>query len=298
MSTAGLLLRKNIVHYSPLQIVGVTNALTALLAKQAGCKAIYLSGAGIANAEYALPDLGLISLNDVMDAAEKITMASDLPLLVDVDVGFGSLLNIRRTFRILSRLGVAGAHIEDQVEAKRCGHRDKKRLISQKQMCKRIQAALEGRNEDSFLVMARTDALAVEGEQRTLERALAYEAAGAEALFLEAATSLAQYQLFTDALRIPVLANMTEFGKTPLFKKEALAQVGVSMILYPLSGFRAMNAAALKVYSTIATLGTQQSIISSMQTREALYALLGYEQAESELEHYLEEGKENHGRET
>lgn len=273
---------------NPLPIVGVIHAYAAKLAEQAGHQAIYLSGAGVANAQFALPDLALTSLNDVLDQTAKITDATSLPLLVDADTGWGSPLNVRRTFRLLSKAGAAGAHIEDQTESKRCGHREGKKLVSTDLMISRLKAALDGRVRDDFMVMARTDALAVEGEQAALARAIAYQEAGADALFIEAVTSIEQYQIFTHALKVPVLANMTEFGKTPLMTREQLKQAKVSMILYPLSAFRAMNMAALQVYEVILKEGTQQSVLSKMQTREALYKILGYEVFEQELNRYLE----------
>lgn len=272
---------------NPLPIVGVIHAYAACLAEQAGHQAIYLSGAGVANSQLALPDLGLTSLNDVLEQVEKITQACPLPLLVDADTGWGSPLNVRRTFKLLSKAGAAGAHIEDQTESKRCGHREGKQLVSKSHMIGRIKAALDGRINDKFMVMARTDAIAVEGENTALDRALAYQEAGADALFIEAVTTLEQYQMFTNALKVPVLANITEFGKTPLFTREQLKQAHVKMILYPLSAFRAMNAVALKVYNTILKEGSQQSVVNLMQTREELYKTLHYEQFEKEINDYL-----------
>jgi len=292
MEHPGTLLRKAIQTERPLQIGGVINAFAAKLAEKAGFQALYLSGAGVANSKFALPDLGMTSLNDVLEDVTHITNATTLPLLVDADTGWGSPLNISRTFKLLSESGAAGAHIEDQAESKRCGHREGKHIVSTQEMVGRLKAALDGRHSEYFLIMARTDALASEGIDKTLERALAYQAAGAEALFLEAVTELEQYQAFTRALNIPVLANITEFGKTPLFSKQALAKVGVSMILYPLSAFRAMNAVALKVYKTILQEGTQESVLGLMQNREDLYQLLNYEKYEQKLESYLK-NKEN-----
>lgn len=274
----------------PLQIAGVIHAYAAKLAEQAGFHALYLSGAGVANAQFALPDLAMTSMNDVVDMVSKITAATSLPLLVDVDTGWGSPLNVYRTFKCISQAGAAGAHIEDQTEAKRCGHRDGKQIVTQQEMIGRIKAALDGRDTSDFMVMARTDAIAVEGIDKALERAIAYQNAGAEAIFVEAITELSQYTRFSQALNIPILANITEFGKTPLFTLEALKQAGVSMALYPLSAFRAMNAAALQVYSTIRTQGTQQSLIPLMQTRAELYDLLHYEAYEKKLDDYLSDG--------
>lgn len=277
---------------NPLPIVGVIHAYAAKLAEQAGHQAIYLSGAGVANAQFALPDLALTSLNDVVEQTTKITDATALPLLVDADTGWGSPLNVRRTFRLLSKAGAAGAHIEDQTESKRCGHREGKKLVSTHQMVSRLKAALDGRVHDNFMVMARTDALAVEGVEGALSRAIAYQEAGADALFIEAVSSIEQYKVFTQALKVPVLANMTEFGKTPLMTLAQLKEAKVSMVLYPLSAFRAMNLIALKVYEVILKEGTQQSLLSQMQTREALYKSLGYETYEKELNQYLADFKE------
>lgn len=280
-------LLKLIHREKPLQIPGVINAFAARLAEHAGFKALYLSGAGVANANFALPDLGMTSVNDVVETVQKITASSSLPLLVDLDTGWGNPLNVRRAFRLISQAGASGAHIEDQNDFKRCGHREGKQLVKTQEMIQRIQAALEGRLHQDFMVMARTDALAIEEEAKVLERAYQYQEAGADALFLEAVTDLQQYQTFCNALTIPVLANMTEFGKTPLFTREQLSEVGVSMILYPLSAFRAMNAAALMVYKTIRQEGTQQSVVRYMQDRKDLYELLQYEKFEQELDNFL-----------
>ena len=278
----------------PLQIVGVIHALAAMMAEQTGFKALYLSGAGVANT-MGLPDLGLTSLNDVIEQVSKITQATDLPLLVDADTGWGNPLNIRRAFNALERAGAAGAHIEDQQENKRCGHREKKHLVSTQEMVGRIKAALDGRESDQFMVIARTDSIANEGIQAALERAKAYEKAGADAVFVEAITEAAHYKTFTQALKIPVLANITEFGKTPLLTLQQLSEQGIKMALYPLSAFRAMNAAALQVYQTLKKEGSQQSVISSMQNRQDLYKILGYEAKEQELEQYLTLMENSHG---
>jgi methylisocitrate lyase len=294
MEHPGLKFRQAIQQEKPLQLLGVINAYVARMAEMNGYRAIYLSGAGVANSKFALPDLGMTSLNDVVEEVEHITSACTLPLIVDADTGWGSPLNVRRSFKALSTAGAAGAHIEDQQEAKRCGHRDHKHLISTSEMVGRIKAALDGRNHDSFFVIARTDALAGEGEQKALERAIAYQHAGADAIFVEAITQLEQYQLFTKNLSIPVLANITEFGKTPLLTKQQLSDVGVGIILYPLSAFRAMNAAALKVLQTIRQEGTQQSVVSLMQNRQDLYHYLNYEKFENELEAYLELMEKKH----
>lgn len=293
MDYPGLTLRQAIIEEKPLQIPGVINAFAARLAQSVGFRALYLSGAGIANT-MALPDLGMTSLNDVLKEVENITATSSLPLLVDADTGWGSPLNVCRSFNLLSKSGAAGAHIEDQQEFKRCGHREGKHLVKTSEMIGRIKAALDGRAHDSFVVMARTDAYPVEGEQKTLERALAYQAAGADAIFVEALSTLDQYKIFTQALSVPVLANITEFGKTPLFTKQQLAAIGVGVILYPLSAFRAMNAAALKVFSTIRQEGTQTAVIDLMQNRQDLYQFLKYEKYEQELETYLQLMEKEH----
>lgn len=294
MEQPGQKLRQAIQEEKPLQLPGVINAYVARMAELNGYRAIYLSGAGVANSKFALPDLGMTSLNDVVEEVEHITCACTLPLMVDADTGWGSPLNVRRSFNALSRAGAAGAHIEDQQEAKRCGHREGKHLVSTNEMIGRIKAALDGRYHDSFVVMARTDAAAVEGEQRALERAIAYQNAGADAIFVEALTKLEQYQLFTKNLSIPVLANITEFGKTPLLTKQQLSDAGVGIILYPLSANRAMNAAALKVLQTIRQEGTQQSVVNLMQNRQDLYHYLNYEKFENELEAYLELMEKKH----
>lgn len=295
MEQPGHLLRLALAAESPLQIVGVINAFAAQLAKSVGFRAVYLSGAGIANAQFSLPDLGLTSLNDVTEECLRITGSTDLPLLVDADTGWGNPLNVSRTFKMLSRAGAAGAHIEDQDEAKRCGHRSGKKLISQANMVSKISAAVDGRCDPSFWVMARTDALAGEGQERTLERALAYEAAGADAIFLEAATSLTQYQFFVERLKIPVLANVTEFGQTPLFTTEELKGAGVKMALYPLTAFRIMSAAALNTYSTLRRQGTQSSLLPFMMTRDNLYGYLDYQRFEYRLDEYQSAQEKNNG---
>ncbi len=277
---------------SPLQIVGVINALTAKLALKNGFQSIYLSGAGVANTR-GLPDLGLTSLNDVLYDIEQITDACPLPLLVDVDTGWGSSLNIERTFRLVSKAGAMGAHIEDQKSFKRCGHRDGKQIISTSAMCERIDSAKQGlSNSPDFMLMARTDALSAESEAQTIERVIAYEQAGANALFLEAVKDIAQYQRFSKVLSIPILANITEFGKTPLYTVEELKSNGVQIILYPLSAFRAMNQAADLVFSAIRQNGTQNTVINKMQTRDELYNILNYHEYENKLNRFLD-SKEN-----
>jgi len=268
----------------PLQIAGTINAYSALLAREAGFRALYLSGAGVANASFGLPDLGITTLGDVCEDARRITGALDLPLLVDADTGFGSAFNIARSCRDLVRAGAAGMHLEDQVAAKRCGHRPGKALVAAGEMCDRIRAAVDARTDAGFVIMARTDAHAVEGQQAALERAGAYVAAGADMIFAEALTSLEEYRQFTAAVGVPVLANLTEFGRTPLYGLAEMAGAGVRMVLYPLSAFRAMSQAALAVYRTIRAEGSQRAVVERMQTREELYAVLGYHEYERRLD--------------
>lgn len=268
----------------PVQVVGTINAFSALLAERAGFRAIYLSGAGVANASFGLPDLGMTSLNDVCEDIRRITGATQLPLLVDADTGWGAAFNIARTVREMSRAGAAALHLEDQVSAKRCGHRPGKALVSSAEMCDRIRAAVDGRTDDAFVIMARTDAHAVEGQPQAIERALAYVEAGADMIFAEALTTLDEYREFTSTVRVPVLANITEFGKTPLFTTTELADAGVRLALYPLSAFRAMSAAALAVYETLRREGTQQAVVDTMQTRMELYEVLGYHDYERKLD--------------
>ncbi len=281
--SAGARLRAAMDAERPLQIVGTINPFCALLAERAGFRAIYLSGAGVANATLGLPDLGVISPNDVVAEAAKITAATSLPLLVDCDAGWGSELTIQRVIRDLCRVGVAGVHIEDQISTKRCGHRPGKRLVDREEMGARISAAVQARTDPSFLIMARTDAYGVTGLEDALERSQYYISVGADAIFAEAMTDIAEYKTFTQSLQVPVLANMTEFGKTPLFDREQLHNAGVAIVLYPLSAFRAMNAAATNVYSTIREQGSQRAVLSSMQTRDELYQILGYYEQESNL---------------
>ncbi len=281
---AGARFRAALEAESPLHIVGTINAYTALLAERAGHKAIYLSGAGVANASFGLPDLAVTTLNDVCEDIRRIASASDLPLLVDADTGWGSALMIARTVREMTWAGAAACHIEDQVEIKRCGHRPGKALVETAEMCDRLKAAADGRIDEQFVIMARTDAHAVEGQQAAIDRAAAYVDAGADMIFAEALTTVDEYQQFTDEIKVPVLANLTEFGKTPLLTTDELAAAGVQMTLYPLSAFRAMSAAALKVYETIRKDGTQQAAVDSMQTREELYDVLGYAAYEEKLD--------------
>jgi methylisocitrate lyase len=268
----------------PLQVVGVIHAYAALMAQKVGFRALYLSGAGVANASYGLPDLGITTQNDVLDDVRRITSASELPLLVDADTGFGTAFNIVRTVKEMIRAGAAGMHIEDQVAAKRCGHRPNKAIVSTEEMVDRIKSAADAKHDANFVLMARTDAIAVEGIDAAIERAYAYVEAGADMIFAEAAIDLEQYRKFTAAVNVPVLANMTEFGKTPLFTRQELDEAGIRLVLYPLSAFRAMNAAALQVYQTIRGEGTQASVLSLMQTREELYQFLNYYEYENKLD--------------
>ena len=268
----------------PLQIVGTINAYTAMMATQVGHKAIYLSGGGVANASYGLPDLGMTSLDNVLEDASRITNAVDTPLLVDIDTGWGGAFNIAQTVKKMQRAGVAAVHIEDQVAQKRCGHRPNKEIVSTSEMVDRLKAALDAKTDADFVIMARTDALSVEGLEAAVERAVAFQEAGADMIFAEALTDIDMYRKFTDVLDIPVLANMTEFGQTDLYSTEQLFKVGVEMVLYPLSAFRAMNKAALNVYEHILKDGTQENVVDTMQTRMELYDFLNYHQFEQTLD--------------
>ena len=273
----------------PLQVAGTINAYAALLAEKAGFKAIYLSGAGVANASFGLPDLAMTTLGDVCEDIRRISYATEVPLLVDADTGWGGAFMIGRTVREMTRAGAAACHIEDQVGVKRCGHRPGKALVPASEMVDRIKAAVDGRSDDKFTIMARTDAHAVEGQQAALDRAAAYVEAGADMIFAEALTTLDEYQQFTTAIDVPVLANLTEFGKTPLFTTEELAGVGVRLALYPLSAYRAMARAAEDVYRTLREEGSQRAVIDKMQTRMELYAVLGYHEYEEKLDQLFEE---------
>ncbi len=268
----------------PLQVAGTINAYAALLAEQAGFRAIYLSGAGVANASFGLPDLAMTTLGDVCEDIRRISYASELPLLVDADTGWGGAFMIGRTVREMIRAGAAGCHIEDQVGVKRCGHRPGKALVPAAEMADRIKAAVDGRTDEKFTIMARTDAYAVEGQQAALERAAAYVEAGADMIFAEALTTLDEYRQFTKEIDVPVLANLTEFGKTPLFTTTQLAEVGVQLALYPLSAYRAMAKAAEDVYRTLRKDGSQQAVLGKMQTRMELYDVLGYHEYEEKLD--------------
>ncbi len=287
--SAGAGFRSALEEERPLQIVGTINAYTALLAERAGFKAIYLSGAGVANSSFGMPDLAMTTLTDVCDDIRRICSATRLPLLVDADTGWGSAFMIARTVSEMTRAGAAGCHLEDQVGVKRCGHRPGKALVETQEMCDRIKAATDGRSDDEFVIMARTDAHAVEGQRAALARAAAYVEAGADMIFAEALTTSDEYKQFTDVVKVPVLANLTEFGKTPLFTNSELAEVGVRMTLYPLSAFRAMSAAALKVFETIRRDGTQKAVIDTMQTREELYDVLDYQAYEDKLDELFAE---------
>jgi methylisocitrate lyase len=281
--TPGARLRAAVQEERPLQVVGAINAYHALLAAHSGYRALYVSGGGVAAGSLGVPDLGITGLEDVLVDVRRITYICDLPVLVDADTGFGGAFNIARTVRELGRAGAAGCHIEDQVAAKRCGHRPNKAIVPLPEMVDRIKAAVDARRDD-FVIMARTDALAVEGIDAALERAAACVEAGADMVFPEALTELDQYTRFTTALDVPVLANITEFGATPLFSTDELAGVGVGLVLYPLSAFRAMNQAALKVYEAIRRDGCQAAVVETMQTRADLYEHLGYHAFEQKLD--------------
>jgi methylisocitrate lyase len=290
--SAGARFRAALQAEKPLQCVGTINAYHARLAERSGYRSIYLSGGGVAAGSLGLPDLGISNLDDVLTDVRRITDVCTLPLLVDVDTGFGaSAFNIARTVKSLIKFGAAAMHIEDQVGAKRCGHRPGKELVTREEMADRIKAAVDARTDAAFVVMARTDALAVEGLERAIERALACVEAGADAIFPEAMTELSMYRKFVDAVKVPVLANITEFGATPLFSVDELRSAGVAIALYPLSAFRAMNAAALKVYSAIRKEGTQKNVVDLMQTRADLYDYLDYHAYERKLDQLFARGK-------
>jgi methylisocitrate lyase len=285
ITSAGARLREAVREEQPLQVVGAINANHALLARRAGFRAIYLSGGGVAAGSLGIPDLGITGLEDVLVDVRRITDVCDLPLLVDCDTGFGpSAFNVARTIRSLIKAGAGGTHIEDQVGAKRCGHRPGKAIVPQDEMVDRVKAAVDARTDDQFVVMARTDALAVEGIDSAIERAIACVEAGADMIFPEALTSLEQYRRFADAVKVPVLANITEFGSTPLFTVDELRSAGVGLVLYPLSAFRAMNKAAERVYDAIRTDGTQKNVLDTMQTREELYERIDYHRYERKLD--------------
>ncbi|MCY4486907.1 MAG: methylisocitrate lyase [Deltaproteobacteria bacterium] len=280
----GARFRRAVREERPLQVVGAINAYCALLAERQGFRALYLSGAGVANASFAQPDLGITTLNDVLEDVRRITAASPLPLLVDIDTGWGTAFNISRTIREMIRAGAAAVHMEDQVAAKRCGHRPNKQIVSTDEMVDRIKAAADGRTDEPFVIMARTDAFASEGLDAALERVRRYVEAGADMIFPEAVYTLGHYRAFCENVEVPVLANLTEFGKTPLFGVDELREAGVGLVLYPLSAFRAMSQTAMDVYRTIRQDGTQSSLTERMQTREQLYDVLGYHAYEQKLD--------------
>jgi len=283
-TSAGARFRAAVDAERPLQIVGTVNAYSALLAESAGFRAIYLSGAGVANASFGLPDLGMTSLNDVCEDVRRISSATELPLLVDADTGWGGAFNIAKTCADLIKSGAGGMHLEDQVSAKRCGHRPGKALVPAEEMVDRIKAAVDGRADPNFVIMARTDAHAVEGQQAALDRAAKYVEAGADMIFAEALKTMDEYKQFTSTISVPVLANLTEFGQTPLFTVAELGAAGIRLVLYPLSAFRAMSQAALAVYGAIRKDGTQKNVVNLMQTRAELYDVLGYHEYERKLD--------------
>lgn len=287
--SAGRRLRKALAEERPLQVVGTVNAYSAIMAERTGFRAIYLSGAGVANASFGLPDLGITTLNDVLEDIRRISAASAVPLLVDIDTGFGGAFNIARTIIEATRAGAGGVHIEDQVAQKRCGHRPNKEIVPLAEMADRIKAAVDAKTDADFIVMARTDALAVEGFDAVVERACACAEAGADAIFAEAMTELDMYRKVVEAVDVPVLANITEFGATPLYTLAELESVGIRMALYPLSAFRAMSQAALKVFESIRSDGTQKNVVPSMQTRDELYEFLGYHEFERKLDELFAE---------
>ena len=291
-SSPGRRLRDAVDAERPLQVAGTINAYSALLAERSGFRTIYLSGAGVANASFGLPDLAITTLNDVCEDARRICGATELPLLVDADTGFGAAFSIARTMRELIRAGAAGMHLEDQVQAKRCGHRPGKELVPATEMADRVRAAVDARGDSNFVVMARTDAHAVEGQRAAIERAAAYVEAGADMIFAEALTTLDEYREFTRALKVPVLANITEFGRTPLFTAAELGQAGVRLVLYPLSAFRAMSRSALAVYRAIRRDGSQRAVVERMQTRDELYEILGYHDYERKLDELFSRDRE------
>ena len=290
--SAGRRFRDALAIETPLQVIGTINAYSALMAERVGFRSIYLSGGGVANASYGLPDIGMTTLNDVLEDVRRITGITELPLLVDADTGWGNAFMIGKTICQMIRAGAAGVHIEDQVQAKRCGHRPNKEIVSTGEMVDRMKAAADAKTDPNFVLMARTDAAAVEGLEGAIERACRYVEAGADMIFAEALTELNQYQKFGDAVNAPILANITEFGKTPLYTIEELRDAGVSLVLYPLSAFRAMSAAALNVYETLRREGTQKSVVNTMQTRAELYELLDYHEYERKLDQLLSVNRE------
>ena len=289
--TAGLRFRKALNQNKPLQIVGTINAYTALMATKVGHQAIYISGGACANASYGLPDLGMTSMNDVLEDARRITAVVDTPLLIDIDTGWGGSFNIARTIKESIRAGVAAVHMEDQVSQKRCGHRPNKEVVSTDEMVDRIKAAVDARTDDDFFIMARTDSYAIEGLQASIDRAGAYMEAGADGIFAEAMATLEEYKAYDEQIGAPLLANMTEFGMSPLFDKQELADNGVNMVLYPLTATRAMNKAAEMVYQDVLEKGHQKDMVEHMQTRMELYDYLNYHEYEQTLDKLFSEGK-------
>lgn len=290
--TPGLLFKKAIEAERPLQVIGAINAYHAKLAEKTGYKAIYLSGGGVAAGSLGVPDLGISTLEDVLIDIRRITDSTSLPLLVDVDTGFGGAFNIARTIRSVEKSGAAAVHIEDQIQAKRCGHRPNKSIVSQNEMVDRIKSAVDAKNDENFVIMARTDALAVEGLQSAIDRACACVEAGADMIFPEAINDLDTYKKFTKSVDVPVLANITEFGATPLFSLDELDSVGIAIALYPLSAFRAMNKAALNIYKGLRKEGTQKNLVEQMQTREELYEFLDYHEYEKKLDQLFKKEKD------
>lgn len=291
LSSPGARFRRALVENQPLQVVGTINAYAAMMAEQIGHKAIYLSGGGVANASYGLPDLGMTSLNDVLVDVQRITAATELPLLVDIDTGWGGAFNIAKTVKDMIKAGAAAVHLEDQVAQKRCGHRPNKEIVSTAEMVDRIKAAVDAKTDPDFFLMARTDAFAQEGLQAAIERAQAYVEAGADGIFAEAIKTEEHYRAFSEALQVPILANITEFGQTELWNKKELGEWGAAMVLYPLSAFRAMNKAAETVYSALLNDGDQKAVVDTMQTRMELYEYLGYHDYERKLDELFAQGK-------
>lgn len=293
VTSAGARFRQAVKEEHPLQVIGAINAYHARMADRVGYKALYVSGGGVAAGSLGLPDLGISTMDDVVTDVERITNVTDLPVLVDIDTGFGGAFNIARTVKAMIRAGAGAVHIEDQVQNKRCGHRPNKAIVSQSEMVDRIKAAVDAKTDDDFVIMARTDALAVEGLESAIDRACACVDAGADMIFPEAMTDLAMYKQFAEAVKVPVLANITEFGSTPLYTVEELVAHDVSLVLYPLSAFRAMNAAALKVYQSVREHGTQKHVVDLMQTRNELYDYLDYHAYEQKLDDLFNNDKDN-----
>lgn len=293
LASAGARFRQAVIDEQPLQVMGAINAYHARLADRVGYKALYVSGGGVAAGSLGVPDLGISTMDDVVTDVERITNVTDLPVLVDIDTGFGGAFNIGRTIKAMIRAGAGAVHIEDQVQSKRCGHRPNKAIVSQTEMVDRIKAAVDAKTDPDFVIMARTDALAVEGLESAIDRACACVEAGADMIFPEAMTDLSMYKQFAEAVKVPVLANITEFGSTPLFTVDELADHDVSLVLYPLSAFRAMNQAALKVYESVREHGTQKHVVDLMQTRDELYDYLDYHSFEQKLDELFNNETDN-----